>query len=383
MIRKIRLANFKAHLETRIAFRNLTVLTGTNSSGKSSVIQALLLLRQSYLKGSLRQGLDLNESLCALGVGKDVLSRYAKDELISIGIEDALAHEFAFDAGNFSESSFLKKYRYSESVSTENLEKISLFNKGFQYVSSSRLGAIGHFDPVDYEVNELRQVSKVGGRGEAVAQFLCQYGRERVQIYATGGDSSLMDEVVRWEQMISPNLTINAQKDGRGTGFDILYGYAYEDEKPISDLSAGNVGFGISHSLPIVTSLLAARPGDLILIENPEAHLHPKGQAILAELICRAARAGVQIVLETHSDHIVNGVLLATKHFEDDANDVRGLGKGDLAIYHMSTRSEKPHVAVVEEIVVENQGLINYQPPDFFDQYENDLNELSGAWSND
>lgn len=61
MIGKIRLGNFKAHLETELLLRNLTVLTGTNSSGKSSVIQALLLLRQSYLKGSLRQGLDLNE----------------------------------------------------------------------------------------------------------------------------------------------------------------------------------------------------------------------------------------------------------------------------------------------------------------------------------
>ena len=53
--------------------------------------------------------------------------------------------------------------------------------------------------------------------------------------------------------------------------------------------------------------------GELIVIENPETHLHPKGQANLAKLIALVAEQGVQIIIETHSDHIINGLRVATK----------------------------------------------------------------------
>lgn len=70
-------------------------------------------------------------------------------------------------------------------------------------------------------------------------------------------------------------------------------------------MSAINTGFGITYVLPILVALLSAKKDSLILIENPEAHIHPKGQAILMELMAKAVDAGVQVVIETHSDHIV------------------------------------------------------------------------------
>ena len=75
---------------------------------------------------------------------------------------------------------------------------------------------------------------------------------------------------------------------------------------------ATNVGFGLSYVLSVLLALLSP-PGTLCLIENPESHLHPRGQTKLAELAARAAKAGVQVFAETHSDHFMDGVRIAVK----------------------------------------------------------------------
>ncbi|WUQ95544.1 AAA family ATPase [Streptomyces sp. NBC_00310] len=68
-----------------------------------------------------------------------------------------------------------------------------------------------------------------------------------------------------------------------------------------------------TYALPIVVACLTAQPGGLVLLENPEAHLHPHGQTKMAELAASAAAQGAQLVVETHSDHVLNGIRLAVK----------------------------------------------------------------------
>ena len=85
MLDSMHIKNFKSHRDTAIELGNLTLLAGMNSSGKSSLIHALLLLRQSFLKGRLDQGLDLNEPLCRIGTGQDVLYRLSDSNILSIG----------------------------------------------------------------------------------------------------------------------------------------------------------------------------------------------------------------------------------------------------------------------------------------------------------
>ena len=75
---------------------------------------------------------------------------------------------------------------------------------------------------------------------------------------------------------------------------------------------ATNVGFGLSYVLPVMLALLV-RPGTMCLIENPESHLHPRGQTKLAELAARASSAGVQVFVETHSDHFMDGIRIAVR----------------------------------------------------------------------
>ena len=107
MLTKLHVTNFKAHRDTTIDLGNLTLLTGGNSAGKSSVIHALLLLRQSLLKGRLDEGLELQESLCRIGTGQDALYRSADSNILSIEITDGAAFKFSFDAEKALSSTFL------------------------------------------------------------------------------------------------------------------------------------------------------------------------------------------------------------------------------------------------------------------------------------
>ena len=72
-----------------------------------------------------------------------------------------------------------------------------------------------------------------------------------------------------------------------------------------------NMGFGVSYALPVITAGLLAPAGSLLVVENPEAHLHPAGQSRVGRFLAHLAASGVQVVAETHSDHVLNGVRLA------------------------------------------------------------------------
>jgi len=74
-----------------------------------------------------------------------------------------------------------------------------------------------------------------------------------------------------------------------------------------------NVGFGYSYLLPIVVSGLIAEPGDILIVENPEAHLVPSAQSRIANFLARVSRTGVQVFIESHSEHILNGLRIAVK----------------------------------------------------------------------
>jgi predicted ATPase len=116
-------------------------------------------------------------------------------------------------------------------------------------------------------------------------------------------------------------------------------------------------------------AVLASEPGTLILIENPEAHLHPKGQSKMGELLALAASCGVQVVIETHSDHVLNGIRRVVHAGKLDHNDVQ---------LHYFQRQEKEGQAFTEVVSphIKRSGRIDKWPDGFFDQMEKDLMEL-------
>ncbi len=147
-----------------------------------------------------------------------------------------------------------------------------------------------------------------------------------------------------------------------------------DNQFPTNEFKAGNVGFGISYVLPIIVAVLSAEKGSLLLIENPESHLHPQGQAKLAELLALAAQNGVQILLETHSDHIINGTLVAVKKYQTEQ---RGIAHDNVRIYYFDL-DETCHATRSTKIPVLEGGRIVNAPQGFFDQFKIDIKTLMG-----
>lgn len=177
MITKLKISDFKAHHNTELSFAPLTLLTGINSSGKSTILQALLLLRQSFKKNRLEKGLDLNAPLCDIGKVKDALYRASKSEIISFTIETDETFTFSFNAKDKYENTFIPSDDLIRLP--DSWREFPLFTNDFQYLSSSRWANLNQY-PIDtYAVETERQLSLEYGQGELVGHFLSYYGENR------------------------------------------------------------------------------------------------------------------------------------------------------------------------------------------------------------
>jgi predicted ATPase len=146
--------------------------------------------------------------------------------------------------------------------------------------------------------------------------------------------------------------------------------YSFVTGKEVSNpYRSTNVGFGISYTLPIVVAVLASVPGSLILIENPEAHLHPRGQSKIGELLALAASYGVQIIIETHSDHVLNGIRVAVHGGKIKPDDVQ------LHYFQRTADRERASTEVISPKIDRN-GRIDRWPDGFFDEWERNLDIL-------
>ncbi len=107
-------------------------------------------------------------------------------------------------------------------------------------------------------------------------------------------------------------------------------------------VSIADVGFGVSQVLPVLVALQVAKSGQLVYIEEPELHLHPRAQSAMAEVLANAARRGVKVVIETHSNLLLLGVqtlvaegkldpsLVKLHWFQRDQHGMTKITSGDL-----------------------------------------------------
>ncbi len=374
MITSLHLLNFKPFANQLLEFKKLTLFSGLNSSGKSSVMQSLLLLRQSYQQGLLpEKGLALNGDFVNIGTAQDALFEGAKEDLIGFGIvlenNSKAIWRFKYDR----EVDVLSID--SEPVSSE-VYKSNLFGNKFHYLQAERIGPRPFNEMSDYQV---RQLSQLGIKGEYAAHFLAINGQKAIpnsslshpgvklktqRDLSSAKSMDLIDQVEAWMGEISPGtrLKIDAKSD-----VDLMsFQYSYGDSNPYR---ATNVGFGISYTLPIIVAVLASTPGTMILIENPEAHLHPKGQVNMGQLLALAANGGVQVVIETHSDHVLNGIRLAVHGGKLDPKNVQ---------LHYFQRHNQEGQAVTDVVSpkIDRNGRIDRWPDGFFDEWDNSLEIL-------
>ena len=365
MINELRIKNFKSHSDTVLQLKPLTVLTGLNGSGKTSVIQSLLLLRQSFKKQRLNEALILNDYLCNIGIGKDAIYQAANEDIIQFEIK--AYNYFAFwKFKNAGSKDFLPLL---ETNMNQKETTISLFNNNFQYLSAGRLPEF-KYERNDLTVENEKQISFRNGYGELVAQYLYHWGKSEINPALKNNKSQsndLLNQVTAWEREISPNVNVTPSKIGEA--YTILYSFDRSGSiGPTDNFKTENTAFGLTYALPVITSILSANEGSLLLIENPEAHLHPKGQSKIAELISLAAQAGIQIIIETHSDHIFNGIRKAVSF-----NQIK---KENVSLQYFEISENNTSIAT--EIILHNNGRIQNVKKGFFDQFDNDLDELLG-----
>ncbi len=166
---------------------------------------------------------------------------------------------------------------------------------------------------------------------------------------------------------ISPGIHIHAIMQNATNS--VALGYAFNNGTQLTaDFKPQNVGFGLTFVLPVLTSILRAEKGDLLIIENPEAHLHPGGQAVLGQLCAIAANNGVQLFIETHSDHFLNGVRVAIKENKIDCQDVK--------LFYLERNSGNIHESLVVTPEIYEDGRLNHWPKGFFDEGDKQLEKL-------
>ena len=380
MIDNIRIQNFKSHKDTTLELKNLTVLCGVNGVGKSSAIQILLLLREAFVKDKSFDVLDLKSNSVKIGTVNDAIYEFSESDSFQIELVATLReYRFRFEAKTEDEKvkSFINLDKKRLKIPS-GFESESVFNTNFQYISAYRLGPQTQYKKEDKIIEIYKQISDIDGNAEYFVHFLDRYRNNEVlpEICKNSLNfNDLFSQVIAWEKEISEGVNIDIQDLGK---LGYVLKYSFDTEKSVSkrtkNFEATNVGFGISYVMPILVAILSAQKNALIIIENPEAHLHPNGIAKLTELICLASQAGIQIILETHSDHIINGILVQCKKFEEGD---KGISRDNVSIYHFD-RDETEHCTKATKVEIEEDGKIRYPPKGFFDQFTIDRKFLMG-----
>lgn len=369
MINLLSLKNFKSIKDNDFELRELTIFSGFNGMGKSSALQSLLLLRQSFEQHMLPDiGISLAGEYVNIGIGKDVLYTNAEEEIVKIEAnwdESFLNLHFEYD-----ENSDMQPLSPESETSGEPYTE-SLFVSGFQYLSAERISPKSVYDVSEYAVNQKRSL---GTKGQYTAHFLSQHGDEDVAIgnmhHPEATTDLLVDNLNAWMSEITPGTKVITRLIPEINQASLHYQFSSSTELT-NKFRPENTGFGLTYVLPVVTALLAAKPGDLLIIENPESHLHPSGQSVIARMIAIASQNNVQILIETHSDHIINGIRTAVKK--------KSVLLENVLIYFLSRDVDSPeHFADVERIEMDHDGRIGNWPNGFFDEWDKSLDELLG-----
>jgi predicted ATPase len=218
MIRLLRLQNFKRFEDQSLQFRPLTLLSGLNSTGKSSVLQSLLLLRQSFQQGLLpKTGLALNGDLVRIGTAQDALFEDAKEDSIGFEVvwEDNTDGIWRFDYNSQTDVLDLT----SPPTAFEMYES-SLFSDNFHYLQAERIGPRTSFEISDFQVRQHRQL---GARGEYTAYFLSLFGNKDIPKNALSHSQamslSLKNQVEAWMGEVSPGTRIEIASN---SGMDLV-----------------------------------------------------------------------------------------------------------------------------------------------------------------
>lgn len=383
MITGLQLDCFKSFRHTPVAkMSRVNLLTGANGCGKSSFCQSLLTLSQTWRRGMMN-------SLLPAGVWKDlgtyddIVCSFDKKQIIGIHIITDAEHENDFE---------LHFKRSEENTTLGEVLDVKVDGLRIDDISGSNenLGTNGEDREVDDGEEMIRLASLRDFPSLMALQRMYYVAAERVAAPYT----RLLDETTPFEYM-APNgeNVLNVLWKNRATGCiervqamleRVLDGGRLKLE-PIGDqlvlrinsvddgyyYQPVNVGYGYSYILSLITAAVLSPKGSFIIVENPEAHLHPAAQAkIMNELMVVAKERDIQLIVETHSDHVLNTALRAVNEHRLNVDEL------EVLFFSNYTSSDEMPETMVRNLEVNERGHILNPPKQFFEQYSIDLRAL-------
>ena len=432
MLSEITLSNFKC-FKKDIAFplANINLLTGVNGRGKSSVLQSLLLMKQSVDIDNYTESVYLNGNCVDLGTVEAIKNIETSRELPIVikfkrnvsefeGMYLEIAYAFSTQDvikadGKIVPVNLNDRYLTLENIKIEsnlpfsvenftiksgkiqaNEVAVDITNKkvivnneqrdylilsnlmpelflkkedkfifgtfyyvvDFQkihYIAADRIGPQNFYHYTDISnINKFISVDKQG----KYAPFVL-FKRKDEPVYdnlCLGQDAKTVEQQTEeWLNAILDNAKVKLRAENET--INIYYN---------SNFKPSNVGFGYSYILPIIISGLIAKKGEILIVENPEAHLHPKAQSKLTKFLAKVAENGVQVFIESHSEHILNALRIVA------VNKDYWIKNTDISVLYFQDDAQKP----VLPIPINSNGGIEHWPQSFFDQEENDLSEI-------
>jgi predicted ATPase len=384
--------------ECTIDLYPLTILAGANSSGKSSIMQPLLLMKQTleapYDPGALllngpnvrftsvdqlltkHSEKNLEESFSVeIEVDLDysikntfkrdskkaidiVETYYRKDDYTSIASSEMTAAEIEsmiqMDKKHFSLTSVTKRF---DNIAPSNCRVIRKrcylkFELEFEEPSGEKTLAI-NFNNVDMGLNYTCKIIHVPGlRGNPERTYPVTAISNN---FPGTFENYVASLIANWQDEASYKLadlarSLNAlglteKVDVRkvdDTQVEVRVGHRRKNTTEM--LSIADVGFGVSQTLPVIVALIAADPQQLVYIEQPEIHLHPRAQAALADIIVEAVNRGVRVTLETHSDLFLRRIqsLVAEDKLAHDKVKLHWFTKDEDGFTQVSTANLDP-----------------------------------------
>lgn len=389
MITRLQLRNLKCFEKLSLPLAPLTLLTGFNAAGKSSAVHGLLLLAQAIRQGGRSSRLPLNGPLVRLGTPGDLLGHAGGAEL-GFGVESVDASIYwTLGPGEERTGHTLSISSIDWDCGTENGRVVLENNLPLSALTpdcapspvhnlSKSLGDTLFISAIRAGMNEAFPSPEepdpiwadVSATGEHAAWWFSSMADEDVaeqRRHPSEPIALLRHQFNAWAGELFPGAEANAQRIA-GTNFVRL-----ELRTHVADAwrRPANIGYGFSYVFPILVAGLLARPGQILVVDSPEAHLHPMGQSRMGRFLAAVATSGVQVIVETHSDHVLNGVRLAVRDGK--------LLPEQLAVhfFNQPPRTEKAPAHVIA-LRVDKNGNLSEWPQGFFDQAEKDLAALTG-----
>lgn len=349
MLKKLRIRNFKCFNDFSLDLKELTILTGSNSAGKSTVIQSILLSDSAYKDYEKR--IYIND---VYGINLGIASKLLSREGLSTKETEDIGDQIIFSY----EPPHVEVILKVKDIAEENYFEKEIqgnWDNNLFYLNAERIG------PRIANQITNNSISNVGFHGENTGFVLSRLQNESLSIpeKLKIGKSSLFPSIcMDWLNVIIPNSDFSSESISDLGVSALRYN---KDSVPTA------VGFGLSYVLPIIVQALYCvslskekNKKVVFIVENPEAHLHPYSQSQIGKFLSKIAMHGVQVITETHSEHVINGARLQLA--EGQNTDLMGLFFFD--------------AGKAEEISINKFGELSHWPAGFFDQSMKDTRKI-------